>query len=82
MRDSPLALPRFELPTKTSIDPMLLTGSALFGIGWGIGGYCPGPAWTGLPLLAPGTLVFVPALLVGLFLGVWLRPRAARLMTA
>ncbi len=60
---------RFEVPTNTTIDARLLTGAAVFGIGWGIGGFCPGPAWTALPLLAPGTLVFIPAMIAGLWLG-------------
>jgi uncharacterized membrane protein YedE/YeeE len=60
---------RFEVPTGTRIDARLLTGAAVFGLGWGIGGFCPGPAWTALPLLAPGTLVFVPAMIAGLWLG-------------
>lgn len=78
----PLMATNFELPQKRDLDAMLLTGSALFGVGWGIGGFCPGPAWTALPLLAPGTLVFIPALLVGLLLGTWTRPWAARLTAA
>lgn len=68
-RERPLVADRFDVPTATAIDRPLLTGAALFGIGWGIGGFCPGPAWTALPLLAPGTLVFVPAMLVGLWIG-------------
>lgn len=68
-RPAPLLNPRFELPATSRIDARLLTGSALFGLGWGIGGFCPGPAWTALPLLAPGTLVFLPAMLAGLWLG-------------
>ncbi len=59
----------FHLPTATQIDARLLGGAVLFGIGWGIGGFCPGPAWTALPLLAPGTLVFLPMMLIGLWLG-------------
>lgn len=82
MRERPFAAPSFDLPQKSDLDAPLLVGSALFGIGWGIGGFCPGPAWTALPLLAPGTLVFIPALLVGLVLGTWARPWAARLTTA
>ena len=54
----------------TSIDRPLIAGAAISGIGWGIGGYCPGPALTALPLLAPGTLIFVPAMVLGLWLGV------------
>jgi uncharacterized membrane protein YedE/YeeE len=68
-RGAPLLGDRFDLPKAKGIDRPLIGGAALFGIGWGLSGYCPGPAWTGLPLLAPGTLVFVPAMLVGLWLG-------------
>ncbi|OJH43546.1 DUF6691 family protein [Paracoccus sp. SM22M-07] len=68
-RPAPVLDASFDIPANRSIDRPLLTGSALFGIGWGIGGFCPGPAFTALPLLAPGTLVFVPAMLVGLWIG-------------
>ncbi len=68
-RSSPLVGTTFDVPSNTRIDRPLIAGAALFGIGWGIGGFCPGPAWTALPLLAPGTLVFLPAMLVGLWLG-------------
>jgi hypothetical protein len=44
----------------------MVLGSALFGIGWGLSGFCPGPAITSLPLLAKGTLVFVPAMIIGI----------------
>jgi len=77
-REAPFAMPSFQLPQQHNVDAPLLTGAALFGIGWGIGGYCPGPAWTALPLAAPGTLVFVPALVLGLLAGSWARPLAAR----
>lgn len=65
----------FDLPAPGRIDAPLLTGAALFGIGWGIGGYCPGPAWTALTLAAPGTLVFVPAMLLGMGLAVLAKRR-------
>ena len=68
-RSSPVLMERFDVPSSTAIDRPLLTGAALFGLGWGIGGFCPGPAWTALPLLAPGTLAFVPAMVLGLWLG-------------
>ena len=67
-REAPLIDGRFELPTKTDLDPRLLTGAALFGVGWGLGGFCPGPALTAVPLAATGTMVFVPAMLVGMWL--------------
>lgn len=50
-------------------DPSLafvLAGAAIFGVGWGLAGFCPGPAVTSLALGAPGTLAFVPAMLVGI----------------
>lgn len=68
-RARPVAMPAFDVPENGAIDRPLLTGAALFGIGWGIGGFCPGLAWTALPLLAPGTLAFLPAMLAGLWLG-------------
>ncbi len=68
-REQPVLMDEFDVPTNTRIDRPLLTGATLFGIGWGIGGFCPGPAWTALPLLAPGTLAFIPAMIAGLWLG-------------
>lgn len=66
-RPAPLIEPGFHLPTRTDIDSRLIVGPALFGIGWGLGGFCPGPALTGLGLGAPGTLVFVPAMFAGMW---------------
>lgn len=59
---------QFHLPRSTAIDHRLVIGAAIFGAGWGLGGYCPGPALTALGLIAPGTTVFVPAMLVGMWL--------------
>ena len=67
-RDAPLVLSAFDLPTRTAVDARLLGGAVLFGVGWGISGFCPGPAWTALPLAATGTLVFLPAMLLGMWL--------------
>ena len=50
---------------KTSIDAPLVIGAALFGIGWGIGGYCPGPALTALANLSTEVFVFVAAMVAG-----------------
>lgn len=68
-QDAPLMAPRFDLPSSNRIDRPLVIGAALFGLGWGIGGFCPGPAWTALPLMSPGILVFLPMMLLGLWLG-------------
>jgi len=65
-RPSPLFGGRFHLPTATELEPRLIIGPALFGVGWGLSGFCPGPAITSLSLMAPGTLVFVAAMLTGI----------------
>ena len=56
-----------QLPTSTVIDRKLLTGSALFGIGWGLAGFCPGPALMNLATLAPQVWLFVAAMLAGMW---------------
>lgn len=72
-RTAPMLNPTFDIPQSRSVDRPLLVGAALFGIGWGIGGFCPGPAWTALALLAPGTVIFLTAMLLGLWLGARLK---------
>jgi uncharacterized membrane protein YedE/YeeE len=62
----PLAAPRFDLPTSRDIDARLVAGALIFGIGWGLGGFCPGPAVTALGLGAASTLVFVLAMVAGM----------------
>jgi uncharacterized protein len=64
-RSAPLLDARFHLPRRRSIDAKLLGGAALFGIGWGIAGLCPGPAVVSLASLEPMPLLFFAALLVG-----------------
>ena len=54
---------------KTDIDAPLIGGAALFGLGWGIGGYCPGPALTALSNLSAEAFVFVAAMIVGGIVG-------------
>ena len=58
----------FQIPSRKEIDKNLIIGSALFGIGWGIGGFCPGPAITALSLGSEGIFYFLPSLLIGLWL--------------
>ena len=65
-RKGPLMADRFQLPTKTTLDGRLLGGAALFGIGWGIYGYCPGPAISALAYLNTDTFIFVAAMLSGM----------------
>lgn len=64
----PAFAPTFFLPDVKRIDARLLTGAATFGIGWGIYGYCPGPAVTGLVYGNQDTYLFVVAMIAGMFL--------------
>ena len=66
-RDHPVAASRFDLPQHESIDVQLITGAAIFGLGWGMSGFCPGPAITALGLGAAGTLAFLPAMIAGMW---------------
>jgi uncharacterized membrane protein YedE/YeeE len=69
-RVQPGRAPRFDtayaLPVATRVDAPLLLGAALFGLGWGIAGFCPGPALVSVVTLAPRTLAFVAAMVVGM----------------
>lgn len=68
---------RFHLPENRRIDAPVIIGSALFGLGWGIGGFCPGPAVASLSIGIPQTVLFVIAMLVGMTLHdrVWSKHR-------
>ena len=65
-RSKPFFNDVFHLPTRTDFDARLITGAAIFGVGWGLSGFCPGPAMTALPLAAEGTLIFVATMLTGM----------------
>jgi uncharacterized membrane protein YedE/YeeE len=58
----------FRLPTKNDIDMRLVVGSLLFGIGWGMAGFCPGPALVSLGTGAPEAILFVLAMVAGMAL--------------
>jgi uncharacterized protein len=64
-RKAPLLAPSFDLPTTKKVDRKLIVGALIFGVGWGIAGYCPGPAIA--LLAAPDTeaLYFLPAIVAG-----------------
>ena len=67
-KPAPLFSDVFHLPTRTDIDKPLIIGAILFGAGWGLVGYCPGPAIAGLSYGYTATLIFVPTLIVGMLL--------------
>lgn len=60
-----------QLPTATTVNRRLLTGAALFGTGWGMAGFCPGPAVMNLATLQSEVWLFVAAMLVGMLLQHW-----------
>jgi uncharacterized membrane protein YedE/YeeE len=66
-RGAPAVGGRFHLPESNAIDRRILVGPAIFGLGWGLSGFCPGPAITALGLGEPGTLAFVPAMIIGMW---------------
>lgn len=65
-RPAPILDLKFQLPTTKAIDWRLITGSALFGVGWGLGGFCPGPGVVSLASGGQGALVFVGTMLLGM----------------
>lgn len=67
----PLLDDRFHLPQSTSVDVALIGGAVLFGLGWGLAGYCPGPVIASLGLHDPEALWFVPALALGALAQRW-----------
>ncbi len=65
----PVCADGFSFPGKTKPDAPLVIGAVLFGIGWGLAGFCPGPALVGVGLGQSKAALFVLAMLVGMFLG-------------
>lgn len=62
----PLLGSTFDMPSKTEIDRPLVVGSAIFGIGWGLGGLCPAPAIASLSVGAEAAVYFVVAMIIGM----------------
>jgi uncharacterized membrane protein YedE/YeeE len=79
---APVCAARFDVPTKRTIDRPLVAGAAVFGIGWGVSGFCPGGA---IPVLGAGgvePLIFVASMMGGIVAARTWRQRPARLATA
>jgi uncharacterized membrane protein YedE/YeeE len=74
-RARPVLASSFHLPSRQAVDGQLLAGAAIFGVGWGLSGLCPGPAISSLGLGAPGVLAFVPAMLTGMAVARFLASR-------
>lgn len=77
-RRAPVCADSFVVPTRRDLDARLLVGAAIFGVGWGLGGYCPGPGVASLASGAPTALVFVASMLAGTALAIgWERSKRA-----
>ena len=76
----PLFAEKFVLPGRSDLDARLIGGSALFGIGWGLAGLCPGPAIASLALAPRAVIPFVAAMLAGMAIHRLLRSSAPSLM--
>ena len=68
----PLFGDRFHVPTRGDLDPRIVVGPAIFGIGWGLAGFCPGPALTALGFGSASAFTFVAAMFAGMVLARWI----------
>jgi uncharacterized protein len=76
-RPAPIFAQRFEVPTNQAITLRLIAGSTIFGIGWGLIGYCPGPALVGVGARTPSALIAVAGMGVGMLLFALMERRRA-----
>lgn len=65
---SPLLAAKFAIPVRSDLDASLIIGAGVFGVGWGLGGFCPGPALTSLASGALPVIIFVAAMAAGIYL--------------
>jgi uncharacterized protein len=74
-RPGPLLAEKFHLPTQQDLDRRIIWGPAIFGVGWGLAGFCPGPALTALGFGSAAAVIFVAAMIAGMWLARWLANR-------
>jgi uncharacterized protein len=79
----PLFGESFHLPTRQELDLRIISGPAIFGVGWGLAGFCPGPAFTALGFGSNAALMFVVAMAAGMVMARWAanRPPLSRINT-
>jgi len=82
VQSRPVFAESFHLPTRRELDLRIFAGPAIFGIGWGLAGFCPGPAFTALGFGSRASLVFVASMLLGMWLARHLGqlPQSSRLV--
>jgi uncharacterized membrane protein YedE/YeeE len=77
-RQRPILAGDFALPAESTLDTRLLGGAALFGVGWGLSGFCPGPAVAALVTGLAPVVAFVAAMMAGMALYAWVFERPDR----
>jgi len=82
-RSQPVFGEKFHLPTREDIDARVIAGPAIFGVGWGLAGFCPGPAITALGFGTRAAVIFVVAMLAGMWLARFIanRPSMSGIVT-
>lgn len=76
-RTQPLFADKFHLPNTQDLNAPIMVGPAIFGIGWGLAGFCPGPAFTALASGSSAAFSFVANMLLGMLVARWLANREA-----
>jgi uncharacterized membrane protein YedE/YeeE len=76
-RPGPLFGEKFHVPTSRELDVRIVAGPAIFGLGWGLVGFCPGPALTALGFGTRAAVIFVAAMIAGMLLARWLASRSS-----
>jgi uncharacterized protein len=76
-RPQPWFAEKFHLPTQRDLDLRIISGPAIFGVGWGLAGFCPGPALTALGFGSSAAIMFVAAMLAGMLVARWLANRSS-----
>jgi uncharacterized membrane protein YedE/YeeE len=66
-RPSPVLTPKFLIPSRRDLDAKLLLGALIFGVGWGLGGFCPGPALVASVSGHASVLIFVASMVSGIY---------------
>jgi len=81
--ERPFFAARFHVPMRTDIDPRIVVGPAIFGIGWGLAGFCPGPALTALGFGSSSAFIIVAAMCAGMVLARFIAylPSSTRFVT-
>jgi uncharacterized membrane protein YedE/YeeE len=76
-RRSPLFADAFRIPTRRDLTPQLVIGASLFGVGWGLGGFCPGPAVASVGTLGAHALTFVATMALGMLVHRWVGAKSS-----